>query len=98
MARGLPLRSGSFCCSIEAKAQLRSTTRVVGGAVLSPRSRASTYRCSHPAKACARVSLDPKEPIADRYQVLLDPKARNQLDGGRHLHRRHELEEHPAPA
>src|SRR6266567_1715248 len=60
MARTLPRRAGSFCCSIEAKAQLRSTTIVVGSARFSPSSVACadgvmpTYRCSHRPGARAR--------------------------------------------
>src|SRR6266571_5301148 len=38
MASGRPRREGSCCCSMEAKAQLRSTTSVVGSARLSPKS------------------------------------------------------------
>src|SRR5207249_1541768 len=58
MARTLPLSAGSCCCSIEAKAQLRSTTSVVGSARLSPSWIASadgvTYRCSHQESALTR--------------------------------------------
>src|SRR6266853_4427966 len=38
IASGRPRRVRSCCCSIEAKAQFRSTTRVVGEAVLRPSS------------------------------------------------------------
>src|SRR3979490_788499 len=57
MASGRPRRLGSCCCSIEAKAQLRSTTSVVGSALLRPSWSASgcpaaASKCSHrPARA-----------------------------------------------
>src|SRR5229473_516419 len=44
MASGRPRRLGSCCCSIEAKAQFRSTTRVAGSALLRPRSSAPLCR------------------------------------------------------
>src|SRR6202049_3561698 len=46
----MPRSLGSCCCSIEAKAQLRSITRVVGLAVFSPssiESHATASKCSH---------------------------------------------------
>src|SRR5712691_12961909 len=49
MARGRFRSRGSCCCSIEAKAQFRSTTRVAGWARLRPRSEtpAMSNRCLH---------------------------------------------------
>src|SRR5229473_5572836 len=49
MARGRFRSRGSCCCSIEAKAQFRSTTRVAGSAGLRPRSEtpAMSNRCLH---------------------------------------------------
>src|SRR5579864_8979034 len=72
MARGLPRRVGSFCCSIEANAQFRSMTRVVGSAVLRPSSIASlegggtASKCSHQPEAAA----SPTAPVRPMIVVL----------------------------
>src|SRR5579859_8190640 len=60
MATGRPRRPGSCCCSIDAKAQLRSTTRVAGSAVFRPNSPApgccaTTSKCSHRQGASAAL-------------------------------------------
>src|ERR1700738_5258103 len=61
MASGRPRSWGSCCCSMEAKAQFRSTTRVVGSAVLRPSSEAwiepdTASRCSHIGGAVGKAA------------------------------------------
>src|SRR3981081_2492623 len=57
MASGRPRRLGSCCCSIEANAQLRSTTSVVGAAVLRPSSTA--IKCSHVCRPLGEIGPTP---------------------------------------